>query len=87
MSSSRLSPLASRLGPDCRVAVIGAGWAGLAAAVYAAIDEGLQAIPMIRRNAAWDDLAANIGGITMGMLIAMAWTVARRPAGREESAS
>jgi len=33
------------------------------APIYAAIDEGLQAIPWIQRNAALDDWACNVGGI------------------------
>jgi VanZ family protein len=62
-----------------------AAW--IVAAAYAALDEGLQAIPVIRRNAAWDDLAANVGGITVGLLMAAGWTVVRRPVTREQSAS
>ncbi len=34
---------------------------------YAAIDEGLQAIPALQRTCAWDDYAANVGGITLGV--------------------
>ncbi|MCC6322441.1 MAG: VanZ family protein [Phycisphaerales bacterium] len=46
---------------------------------YAAIDEALQLPAFVGRHAAWDDLAANIGGVTLGTLAAMAWTsLARR---------
>lgn len=40
------------------------------AMIYACVDEGLQAIPAVRRVAAWDDLAANISGILIVSLIA-----------------
>lgn len=40
----------------------------LIAAAYAAFDEALQFIPVIHRHAAWDDYAANLGGITLGLL-------------------
>lgn len=39
--------------------------AGLA---YAAIDEGLQAIPILYRTCAWDDYAADAVGILLGTL-------------------
>lgn len=39
-----------------------------AGVVYAAIDEGLQAIPALGRTCAWDDYAANVGGIFLGTL-------------------
>lgn len=38
-------------------------WAGVIGLGYAALDEGLQAVPMIGRHAAWDDLAANATGV------------------------
>lgn len=47
------------------------------AATYAAVDEALQLIPFIQRHAAWDDYAANLGGITLGMLAVLVlfrWT-------------
>ena len=37
--------------------------------VYAAFDEGLQAIPALGRTCAWDDYAANAGGILIGTLV------------------
>lgn len=37
--------------------------------VYAAFDEGLQAIPALGRTCAWDDYAANAGGILIGTLM------------------
>ena len=42
--------------------------AWLIAAVYAAFDEALQLVPFIQRHAAWDDYAANLGGVTLGLL-------------------
>jgi hypothetical protein len=51
----------------------------LAAFGYAAFDEGTQAIPALRRVAAWDDLAANYLGVTTGTLacIVAAWFIRR----------
>ena len=49
-----------------------AGWAWPIAIVYAAVDEGLQAIPSVHRNAAIDDWLANVGGITIGCLVGIA---------------
>lgn len=40
--------------------------AGLA---YAAIDEGLQAIPALHRTCAWDDYAANAIGVLLGTIM------------------
>ncbi len=40
------------------------------AMIYACIDEGLQAVPLVKRVAAWDDLAANMTGILVASLIA-----------------
>lgn len=60
------------------------------AAAYACVDEGLQLIPFIGRHAAWDDLAANLGGVTLGLISAGAWSrfFARpRRSGGEQSAS
>lgn len=37
---------------------------------YAAIDEGLQAIPIIQRTCAWDDFFADVLGILAGGVIA-----------------
>jgi hypothetical protein len=44
------------------------------APVYAALDEGLQAIPWVRRHAAFDDWCCNVGGI----LVACAGAAALR---------
>ncbi len=41
------------------------------AVVYAAIDEGLQAIPWLRRTCAWDDYLANVLGITLGVVLVL----------------
>lgn len=38
------------------------------AAVYAAIDESLQAIPFIRRHAAFDDWVANFAGVSLACI-------------------
>jgi VanZ family protein len=46
----------------------------LVAVVCAGIDESLQAIPLIRRTAGWDDFAANAAGITIGLIAATLWT-------------
>lgn len=51
------------------------------AAVYAAIDELLQAIPFLRRNCALDDYGANLLGITSAtllLLVCSLWLKARR---------
>ncbi len=40
----------------------------LVAGIYSAIDEGLQAIPWLRRHAVLDDLAANLGGVLLGVI-------------------
>lgn len=52
--------------------------------VYAAIDEGLQAIPALKRNAALDDYAANSLGLLLGMSAA---SLAARLAQRRAAAS
>lgn len=39
------------------------------ACLYAGIDEGLQAVPIIQRNAAWDDYAANCLGVLLAVLV------------------
>ncbi len=40
------------------------------APVYAAIDESLQAIPWIRRHAAWDDYRMNLAGVAIALAAA-----------------
>ncbi len=37
--------------------------------LYAAFDEGLQAIPALGRTCGWDDYAANAGGILLGTIV------------------
>lgn len=45
------------------------------AVVYACVDEGLQAVPLVKRVAAWDDLAANMTGILIASLVAWRFRV------------
>jgi hypothetical protein len=47
----------------------------LVGVVYAGFDESTQAIPMLGRTAAWDDYAADCGGIVVAALVA---TLVRR---------
>jgi hypothetical protein len=47
------------------------GLGALVSAVYSGVDEGLQAIPFIRRVAAWDDWGANLIGVAGAAVIAM----------------
>ena len=44
----------------------------LCSLAYAAIDEGTQAIPALKRTTAWDDLLANSAGLTLAALAALA---------------
>ncbi len=46
------------------------GLGGLVSAAYSGIDEGLQAIPFIRRVPAWDDWGANLIGVAGAAIIA-----------------
>ncbi|MBX3375504.1 MAG: hypothetical protein KF678_00700 [Phycisphaeraceae bacterium] len=41
---------------------------GAVAVMYAAFDEGTQAIPALQRTAAWDDYLANVSGIVLASL-------------------
>ncbi len=41
----------------------------LVATAYAGLDEGLQALPFVRRTAAWDDFAANALGVWLAAII------------------
>lgn len=55
----------------------------LIAPLYAAIDEGLQAIPFVHRTAAFDDWLANLSGILLacfGALILMKRAARKTPA-------
>ncbi|MFO0835503.1 MAG: hypothetical protein U0638_11070 [Phycisphaerales bacterium] len=45
------------------------------AMIYACLDEGLQAVPLVRRVAAWDDLAANLFGVLVAALLAWRFRV------------
>lgn len=51
------------------------------AVAYAALDESLQAIPFIRRHAAFDDWLANVAGISIACLVMLAFDRFRRDAG------
>jgi VanZ family protein len=51
----------------------------LIAAAFAGFDEATQAIPILYRTAGWDDWGANVLGITVGSLIALAWGRLRTP--------
>ncbi len=46
------------------------GLGALVSAAYSGIDEGLQAIPFIRRVPAWDDWGANLIGVAGAAVIA-----------------
>jgi hypothetical protein len=41
------------------------------ACLYAGLDEGLQAIPWVRRTCAWDDYGANCTGIGIATMVAI----------------
>ena len=59
----------------------GLSWPLAISIVYAAIDEGLQAIPALGRTCAWDDFAANCGGVVLGIAsarLAREWVNRRR---------
>lgn len=55
--------------------------------VYACFDEGLQLVPALGRHAAWDDLAANIAGLTLAAATCFIWTRRFRAPMRQESAT
>jgi VanZ family protein len=58
-----LAAAAAWFGPTLgRRNILGAGVLGV---VYAALDEGLQAIPLLHRTAAWDDLGADVAGVVL----------------------
>lgn len=42
------------------------------AALYAAADEGLQAVPFVRRWFAWDDMMFNTFGVVLGTMVNVA---------------
>ncbi len=45
----------------------GLRWPFAIGIAYAALDEGLQAIPALGRTCAWDDFAANCAGVGLGI--------------------
>lgn len=47
------------------------------AAAYSGFDEALQAIPFVRRHAAWDDWGANLLGVAAATAGAAAWRALR----------
>lgn len=51
----------------------------IVAVAFAALDEGLQAIPFLNRTCAWDDMAANVMGILTAFLVMGLWGRAVRP--------
>lgn len=64
---------------------IAAPWA--IAVVYACVDEALQLIPALGRHAAWDDLAANLAGLTLAAAACLMWSRRFRATTRQESAA
>jgi hypothetical protein len=72
--------LAGYIGPPLRVRSILLSIP--VAVLYAGFDEGLQALPFVRRHCAWDDFFANCGGILLAALVASAitWLSCRRSA-------
>lgn len=57
----------------------GIGVCTLIATAFAAINEATQALPMFGRTSALDDFAANIAGIALGVIGALAIARLRRP--------
>jgi VanZ family protein len=51
---------------------------------YAGVDEALQAIPFLKRTAAWDDWACDVTGVALACAVAfgISLTVGRAGAGR-----
>ncbi len=70
--------LAGWVGPPLRFRSI--ALAIPAAILYAGFDEGLQAIPFVRRHCAWDDFFANCGGMLLAASLALliTWLSRRR---------
>jgi VanZ family protein len=62
-----LLALTQYTGPLGRTRSFGRAW--IIALVCAAVDEGSQAIPILRRTAVWDDLVANLIGVTLGIVV------------------
>jgi hypothetical protein len=62
------------------------GWSVMVGLAYAGIDEGLQAVPALRRTCAWDDYAANAGGVLIAAgVVALGARVASGWWGRREA--
>lgn len=81
---SALLLLSGWAGPRGRTATIGRAW--VIGALYASFDEATQAIPVIRRTAAWDDWAFNLMGVTLGCLcVAALWAFLRGRGAGERS--
>jgi len=59
------------LGPIRSSRTVARSW--FATTIYACIDEALQLPTFIHRHAAWDDLAANIGGATLALSGVAVW--------------
>lgn len=70
--------LAAWIGPPLRLRSI--ALAVPVAVLYAGFDEGLQAIPFVRRHCAWDDFFANCGGVLLASILALAITLLSRRA-------
>lgn len=74
--------LAALFGPITARRNLALSW--VVGVLYAAIDEATQAIPILGRTAAWDDLAADAAGVTIGVAlvgVAGRWWRARAGAG------
>lgn len=64
---STLFHLAAFFGPVLSIRAI--SLRQLAAAAYVCFDEGAQAIPFVHRDARWDDLAADLIGVTLATVV------------------
>lgn len=53
--------------------------------VYAAIDEGLQAVPWIRRHAGWDDYLMNVSGVAIAVVAAAILAAAQGKRGARQA--
>ncbi|MBS0197962.1 MAG: hypothetical protein JSR77_14495 [Planctomycetes bacterium] len=58
---------------------------GIAAALYAAFDEGTQAFEFVHRHAGWDDYSANVLGVLAGC--GTLWLVSRTALGKMMAAA
>jgi VanZ family protein len=55
--------------------------------LYAAFDEGLQAIPVVGRVCSWSDYGANVLGVVVGSAVVGVMGVVGRAHGRRDSAA